>query len=97
MFNLVQDRNILLITLDILADTHGFEGDFAHQLAVGMPDCDQNKFGVSLAFEDTKLLKRNLLYFIGLKSDLSCSFFNIIAMSLPKSLVHGSSAIHSIS
>ena len=61
-----------------------FKGDFAHHLAVGMPDGDRNKFGVSFAFEYTKLLKQNLLYFIGLRS---CS------MSLPKSSVHGSSSI----
>ena len=45
--------------MDIFADTHGFEGDFAHQLAVGMPDGDRNKFGVYFAFEGTKLLKQN--------------------------------------
>ena len=54
--NLIMFRKktiVLLIILDILADTHGFEGDFAHHLAVGMPDGDRNKFGVSFAFEYT--------------------------------------------
>ena len=40
--------------LDILADTHGFEGDFAHQLGFWMSDGDSNKFGVSFVFEYTK-------------------------------------------
>ena len=60
--------------LNILAETHGFEGYFAHQLAVGMSDGDKNKFGVSFAFEYTKLMKQNLLYFTGLRSYFSCSF-----------------------
>ena len=37
--------------LDIRADTHGFEGNFAHQLAVGMPNADKNKYGVCFGFE----------------------------------------------
>ena len=35
------------------ADTHCFEGDFAHQLAVGVPNGDMNKFGASYVFENT--------------------------------------------
>ena len=88
-FNHVQERVILLIILDILADTHGFEKNFAHQLTVGMPDGDRNNFGVSFAFEDTKLLKQNLLYFIGLRTYFNSSIFKNIAMSAPKSSPHG--------
>ena len=51
--------------------TFGFEGDFA----VGMPNGDRNKFGVRFAFEYRKLLKQNLLYFIGLGNYLTCSIF----------------------
>ena len=60
-------RKILLTILDILADTYGFEGDFAHQLAVGMPDGNRIKFGVSSEFEYT------MLYFIGLRNYLTYS------------------------
>ena len=60
-------QNILLIILNILADTHGFEGDFAHHLAVGITDGHKNKFGVGFAFEYTKLLKQNLVIFHRLK------------------------------
>ena len=49
------------IILDILADTHNFEGDFAHQLAFGMPDGNKNKLGASLVFEYIKILKQNLI------------------------------------
>ena len=69
-------KETYIIILDILAETHGFEGDFALQLAVGMPDVDRNKIGVSFAFEYTKLLKQNLLYF-SLRNYLSCSIFKI--------------------
>ena len=64
-FGLIMFRNVIL---DILADAHSFKGDFAHQLIVGMPDSDRNKLGVSFAFEYTKLLKQNLLNFIGIRS-----------------------------
>ena len=37
-------------------DTHGFEGDFAHQHAIGMPDGDRNKFGISFVYESTNTL-----------------------------------------
>ena len=56
----------------------GCEGDFAHQLAVGMPDGDRNKIGVRFVFEYTKLLT-------GLRSYLRCSIFKNMAMSEPKS------------
>ena len=56
---------------------HGFEADFAHQLAIGMPDGDRNKFAVSFPLEYIKLLKQNLLYFIGLRSYLSFSISNV--------------------
>ena len=67
IFNLIMFRKkntVLLIILDILTDTR--EGDFAHRLAIGMPEGDRNNFGVSFAFEYTKLLKKNLLYFISI-------------------------------
>ena len=51
-----QERNMLLITLDILVDTHSFEGDFVHQLAIGMPDGNRNKLGAGFVFEYTKSL-----------------------------------------
>ena len=45
------------ITLDNLADTHGFEGDFVHQLAVGRHAGDKVQFETSIIFEYTKSLK----------------------------------------
>ena len=60
---------MFLIILDILADTDdGFEGAFAHQLAVGMPEDDRNKFGASFVFEYIKLLKKILFHFIDSRS-----------------------------
>ena len=56
--NHIQERTILLIILDILADTHGFEGDFARQIAIGMPGGDRNKFRAGCFVLDyTKSLK----------------------------------------
>ena len=48
---------MLLIILDILADTHGFEGDFVHQLALGRHPGDSVKFEASFLFEYIKSLK----------------------------------------
>ena len=76
---------MLVTVLNILADTHGCEGDIAHQFAIGRPDCDKkNKFGARLAFEYTKLLKQNLLYFTCIRKYLSCSIYQNIAMSNQK-------------
>ena len=61
-----------------------------------MSDNDRNKFGVSFAFEYTQIIEAKLVIFIGFISFLSCSIFKNIAMSVPKSSVHGSSAIATI-
>ena len=48
---------MLLIIFDILADTHGIEEDFVHQLAVGGRAGGRVKFEASFVSEYTKLLK----------------------------------------
>ena len=44
----------------IMFKKEGFEGVFTNQLAVGMPDDKRNNFGVSFAFEYTKMIEVKL-------------------------------------
>ena len=69
--------------MDILADTHGFERDFAHQFAVGMFNDVSNKFGARMHI----FLNETFLRFMSLKSYLSCPIFTSTGMTRGQGII----------
>ena len=74
LFNNAKEIFFFLFILDILADTHGFEGTVVQQLAVGRHVGVVSSLNASFLFE-CKIIEIKLFSFIDLRNYLCYSVF----------------------